>query len=229
LAIANPDLSNSASVTVTYKADNTHSLPSSLRGTTVVANFSISPGQSKLRYDGTGAHPTMDPNLSDLTSFTRFFGTASIVSDRPVVAKVNQESDSGNAEAYNCIDASTATKRIAIPLIQSKFYNFYTSLTVQNLSASTGTITVTYKSDATYSVPSNTALVKTHPIGANGQFNSWEGSGLGDIYADGTFTRFNGSAVIDSDVSIVAIVNEEKAGVAGADYGYSFNVVNVSP
>lgn len=229
MAIANPDIANSASVTVTYKADNTHSMPAALRGTTVVKNFTIPANQSKLRYDGTGASPTMDTNLSDLTTFTRFFGTVSITSNRPVVAKVNQENDGGNAEAYNCIDSSSATTKIAVPLIQSKFYGFYTSMTVQNTENTPGELTITYKSDAAYSSPANTTYVKKVPIGALGQVNSWEGGAAGHVFGSGLFTRFNGSAIIESTVKVVAIVNEEKGGVSGQDYGYSFNVVNVAP
>ena len=230
LSIANPSLSQTAHVTITYYADTQYSLPSNLRGTTVVKTFTIDPGKSLTRYDGTGASPTTDPSLSDLTSFTRFFGTARIQSDIPVVAKVNQENDSGNAEAYNCIDASTASTKVVVPLIQADFYGFYTSLTVQNMASSAGTITITYTSDGSYSSPTNTSIQVVHNIAANGQFNSWEGgiSTTGDVHNSGTFTRFNGSAVIESDVPIVAIVNEEKHG-SGADYGYSFNVINVTP
>jgi len=115
----------------------------------------------------------MDPNLSDLTSFTRFFGTARIQSHIPVVAKVNQENDGGNAEAYNCIDASTASKKVVVPLIQADFYGFYTSLTIQNMSDSTGTITITYKSDGTYSLPTNTSIQVIRSISPLGQYNSW--------------------------------------------------------
>ena len=229
LSIANPSLSQTAHVTITYYADTQYSQPASLQGTTVVKTFTIDPGKALTRYDGTGASPTMDPSLSDLTSFTRFFGTARIQSDIPVVAKVNQENDGGNAEAYNCIDAATASKKVVVPLIQADFYGFYTSLTVQNMVSSTGTITITYTSDGSYSDPTNTSIQVTHTIAANGQFNSWEGgaSTTGDVHNSGTFTRFNGSAVIESDVPIVAIVNEEKHG-SGADYGYSFNVINIS-
>lgn len=228
LSIANPSLAQTATVTITYYADTVYSLPSNLRGTTVVKTFTIGPGKALTRYDGTGASPTMDPSLSDLTSFTRFFGTARIQSDIPVVAKVNQESDGGNAEAYNCIDATTASRKVVVPLIQAKFYGFYTSLTVQNLSDSPGTITITYTSDGTYSSPTNTSFTVTRSIPARGQYNSWEGglTTTGDVYNSGIFTRFNGSAIIESDVPIVAIVNEEKKG-SGADYGYSFNVINV--
>jgi hypothetical protein len=230
LSIANPDQTNPVNVTITYYADNTHSLPASLQGTTVVKNFTIQPGKSLTRYDGTGASPTMDTNLSDLTTFTRFFGTVRIQAAAPVVAKVNQENDGGNAEAYNCIDASTATTKVVVPLIQSSFYGFYTSLTIQNLDNTAGTLTISYTSDGTYSQPTNTTITKVRSIGASGQYNSWEGgaAGLGDIYDDGTFTRFNGSAIIQSTVNIVAIVNEEKS-ATGMDYGYSFNTFNVSP
>ena len=230
LTVANPDLVDTATVTITYYADNTYSLPAGLRGTTVMTTAQVGPGLSLTRYDGTGASPTMDPSLTDLTTFTRFFGTAKIESDVPVVAKVNQESDGGNAEAYNCIDASSATEKVVVPLIQADFYNFYTSLTVQNMASSAGTITITYTSDATYSDPTNTSIQVVHSIGSLGQFNSWEGGATttGDVHNNGTFTRFNGSAIIESDVPIVAIVNEEKSGT-GADYGYSFNVLNVAP
>lgn len=228
LSIANPSLSQTANVTITYYADNQYSLPESLRGTTVVKTYTINPGKALTRYDGTGASPTTDPNLSDLTSFTQFFGTVRVVSDIPVVAKVNQENDGGNAEAYNCIDASTASKKVVVPLIQADFYGFYTSLTIQNMSASTGVLTITYTSDGTYSNPTNTSIQVTRNIGPYGQYNSWEGgiSTTGDVHNSGRFTRFNGSAVIESNVPIVAIVNEEKK-ASGADYGYSFNTINI--
>lgn len=228
LSIANPSLTQTAYVTITYYADTQYSLPENLRGTQVVKSFTIGPGQALTRYDGTGASPTTDPNLSDLTAFTRFFGTARIQSNIPVVAKVNQENDGGNAEAYNCIDASTASKKVVVPLIQADFYGFYTSLTIQNMVNSTGTITITYTSDGTYSNPTNTSIRVVRTIGPNGQYNSWEGgiSTTGDVHNSGVFTRFNGSAVIESTVPIVAIVNEEKRGT-GADYGYSFNVINI--
>lgn len=228
LAVANPSLTDSANVTITYKADTTYSNPPALRGTTVVKNFTIDPGKSILRYDGTGANPATDAR-TDLVTFTRFFGTAQVTSNRPVVAKVNQESDGGNAEAYNCIDFATGTTKIAVPMIQAKFYNFYTSLTIQNLSNTPGSVTINYMSDGTYSDPKNTPHSATHPITALGQINSWEGSAaLGDVNGSNKFTRFNGSAIITANVPIVAIVNEEKVGT-GADYGYSFNVVNVAP
>lgn len=228
LSIANPSLSQAATVTITYYADTQYSLPEALRGTTVVKTFTIDPGKSLTRYDGTGASPTPDPNLSDLRDFTRFFGTVRIQSNIPVVAKVNQENDGGNAEAYNCIDASTASKKVVVPLIQASFYGFYTSLTIQNMADSSGTITITYTSDGTYSSPTNTSHQVVRSISARGQYNSWEGgiTTTGDVYNSGRFTRFNGSAVIESNVPIVAIVNEEKHGT-GADHGYSFNTINV--
>lgn len=229
LSVANPNLSQTAHVTITYYADTQYSLPESLRGTQVVKTFTIDPGKALTRYDGTGASPTNDPSLSDLTSFTRFFGTVRIQSNIPVVAKVNQENDGGNAEAYNCVDATTASKKVVVPLIQADFYNFYTSLTIQNMASSAGTITITYTSDGTYSNPTNTSITVVRSIPANGQYNSWEGgiTTTGDVHNSGKFTRFNGSAVIESNVPIVAIVNEEKHG-SGADYGYSFNAINVS-
>lgn len=228
LSVVNPSLSQTANVTITYYADTNYSLPSNLRGTTVVKTFTIDPGKALTRYDGTGASPTMNPALSDLTAFTRFFGTVRIESDIPVMAKVNQENDGGNAEAYNCIDASTASKKVVVPLIQADFYGFYTSLTIQNMVNAAGTITITYTSDGTYSNPTNTSIQVVRSIPANGQYNSWEGgiSTTGDVHNSGRFTRFNGSAVIESSVPIVAIVNEEKHG-SGADYGYSFNVINI--
>lgn len=228
LSIANPSLNQTAQGTITYYADTQYSLPTNLRGTTVVKPFTINPGKALTRYDGTGASPTNDPNLSDLTSFTRFFGTVRIQSNIPVVAKVNQENDGGNAEGYNCVGATTASKKVMVPLIQADFYGFYTSLTIQNMVSSSGTITITYTSDSTYSYPNNTSHTVVRSIPANGQYNSWEGgsSRTGDVHNSGKFIRFNGSAVIESDVPIVAIVNEEKKG-SGADYGYSFNAINI--
>jgi hypothetical protein len=230
MSIANPDISASVDVTITYSADTVYSLPESLRGTTVTANFTIDPGKALTRYDGSGANPTTDPSLTDLASFTRFFGTAKIESSGPVVAKVNQENDGGNAEAYNCVDSTTATTKVVVPLIQADFYNFYTSLTILNLSDQEADISIVYTSDGTYSSPTNTSITVDHTIAGNGVFNSWEGglATTGDVHNSGTFVRFNGAAVITSDRPIVAIVNEEKSG-SGLDYGYSFNTFNTNP
>jgi hypothetical protein len=240
LTIANPDLSNSATVTLTYRSDASFSIPTN---TTASATFVIPPGQSINRYDG----PSATASQTDLAaSFggptNRFFGTVVVDANRPVVAMVNQESTpaaGAKAGAYNGMASSQGTQKVAIPLIQSAFYGFYTSLTIQTVDGADATVRITYTSDGQYSSKLNST--KAYTMTTSGGFlNRYEGPSASAAQSDllddafwlsGGNRRFIGSAVIEviSGPNIVAFVNSESTGATALDRQYTFNAFNITP
>ncbi len=239
LTIANPG-GTDAQVTVTY-TPAAGSNPTAA----ITANHTVPAGKSITVYDGpgTGASDlsTAYPNGSN----NRFFGSVKIVSNNsvPVVAVVNQEATAaaGNqAGAYNGATSTEGTKKISVPLIQSDFYGYYTSLTIATVDGTDANLKITYTSDGTYSAVKNTS--KEYTISTtNGVLNRYEGptasAALSDILDDAAWKsggtgRFIGSAVIEvvSGSNIVAFVNSESNSAPQAstrDSLYSFNAFNV--
>jgi len=238
LTVVNPSLTDTASVTLTYKSDSGFSNP---LNTTVQKTFSIPPTQSINRYDGPGASAAQ----TDLGALfggasNKFFGTVKVESDKPVVSFVNQESTlaAGNkAGAYNGMAASQGTQKVAVPLIQSAFYGFYTSVTIQTVDGTDAQLRITYTSDGQYSSKVNAS--KTYTVSTTGGFlNRYEGpsatAAQSDVLDDafwlvGSNRRFIGSAMIEviSGPNIVAYVNSEKGGASSVDQQYSFNAFNI--
>ena len=228
LTVANTSLSASANVTLTYQADSVHS---TVAGGTVVVPYTIPAGESINRFDG----PTGSADQTDLDAYTRFFGTVTIEADQSVVAIVNQEATAdGQAGTYGSIDLDSATTKISVPLIQSGFYGYYTSLTIMSATGASGTCDVTYTSDGVNSSVKNASKTYPHTITA-APLNVYEGTTgalAGDIntdtfWLDGT-QRFIGSAIIECTVPVVAFVNSEKD-VTGADSMYTFNTFSLTP
>jgi hypothetical protein len=238
LVIANPG-TISAGVTVTYTNGG---LANSPAGQSVVtANHTVPAGESITIYDGpTGS----DTDLADAGYAYggpySFFGTVTLDSDQPVVAMVNQEAvtaSGAQAGTYNGVFASEGSQRISVPLIQSDFYGYYTSLTIMTVDGSEADVNITYTSDDTYSAV--TGQSKTYPHSTtDGFLNRYEGSSasgaqsdiLDDVaWADGSGNRqFIGSAVIEvtSGSDIIAFVNSEKK-VSGIDSMYTYNAFNL--
>jgi hypothetical protein len=173
----------------------------------------------------------------------RFFGTVAISSTQPVVAMVNQEARSQNgaqAGTYNGMATSEGSSKISVPLIQSDFYGYYTSLTIMTVDGGEADLEITYTSDTTYSAVQGQS--KTYSLSTtNGFLNRYEGSAatadqsdlLDDAdWADGDGNReFIGNAVIEvtSGSNIVAFVNSESGTAAGADSTdsmYTYNAFN---
>jgi hypothetical protein len=165
-----------------------------------------------------------------------------IESNRPVVAIVNQESTAAagaKAGAYNGMAASQGTQKVAVPLIQSAFYGFYTSLTIQTVDGTNATVRITYTSDNQYSSKLNSS--KTYTMTTSGGFlNRYEGATASAAQSDllddafwlsGGNRRFIGSAVIEvvSGPNIVAYVNSESTGATALDRQYTFNAFNITP
>jgi hypothetical protein len=242
VVIANPGTSD-AIATLTYTNGPNGTSPTGKQ--VVTADHTVPAGKSITVYEG----PT--DTSSDLAGAGyawggsyRFFGTLKISSTRPVVALVNQESRSQNgaqAGSYNGAAITEGSAKISVPLIQSDFYGYYTSLTIMTVDGGNATVKITYTSDGTYSSVKNTS--KSYTLSTTGGFlNRYEGSSAtaaqSDIlddtatWADGGGThRFIGSAVIEvtSGSNIVAFVNSESSTAQGAsstDSMYTYNAFN---
>lgn len=244
LTIANPDTID-ANVVLTY----TSSADANPPNTVVTATHTIPAGKSINRYDGPGA--TTDQSdievLFPQPGSNKFFGSVTIASTNgvPIVAMVNQEaiaSKTNQAGTYNVFTTSEGSTKIAVPLIQSAFYGYYTSLTIMTVDGQEATVNITYTSDGTFSTVKNHSETYTYTT-TNGFLNRYEGPGaLGtqsDILDDlawysGGQRRFLGSAIIEvtSGSNIVAYVNSESLTAPYAttrDSMYTYNAINITP
>lgn len=226
LLVSNPSATLDAAVTITYTPDENYSnVPEAGSSIgTVVAAHTISPQTTLLRYDGPGSsdgQTDLDDHDETGHAYTRFFGSAKITSDNPVLVQVNIEAaatSAGQAGSFNGIAEGDAGTDLVAPVILADFYGYYTSLVVQNATATEGTCDITYTSDDTYSAVKNHSETYSHTIPASGSFMIYEGRAndqeIGDINSDVTWRaegnkEFIGSAVISCDVDVVAFVNEE--------------------
>ena len=239
MVIANPGAID-ATATFTYTNGSNGNSPSGKA--VVVGTHTIPAGESITIYDGSSGTDT-DLALAGYDGAYTFFGTVMISSDQPIVALVNQEatSSAGNqAGSYNGMTFAEGSAKISVPLIQSDFYGYYTSLTIMTVDGGEATVDITYTSDGTYSDVKNTS--KTYTMSTvDGFLNRYEGStasaAQSDILDD-TATwagagghKFIGSAVIEvtSGSNIVAFVNSESGTAPGAssiDSMYTYNAFN---
>jgi hypothetical protein len=234
MLVANPSASATAHVNITYTPTGAYNVVSSGTVGPVTVPYDIAPQTALTRYDGPGATDAQS-DLDDSPVFTRFYGSARITSDIPVVVLENTEAvatGDDQAGSYNGIPIADATQDIVSPVIASSFYGYYTTLVVQNATATAGSCSVTYTSDGTYSAVLNHSAVYTHALPANGAFTVYEGTKggkSGDINLDpanwGASTRFLGAAAIHCTVNAMAIVNEE-SDVSLRDSMYTFNTFN---
>jgi hypothetical protein len=246
LTISNPNASD-AQIKLTYMSDGNYSNP---KNTQVIATHTVPAGKSINIYDG--------PPYSAVTDLTakfpadsshKFFGTVLIESTNavPVQALINQESimKSGNkAGSYNAMAATEGTKKISIPLVQSGFWGYFTSITVMTVDGTEASLKITYTSDSVLS--SAKGVSKSYTMSTvNGFLNRYEAptalAGQYDILNDPTFLsggqhKFIGSAVIEvlSGPAIVAYVNSESVPISGysgvgRDTMYTFNAFNLTP
>jgi len=237
LVIANPGTID-ATVAVTFTNGG---LANSPVGKGVVrGDYMVPGGESITIYDG----PTGNDTALAAAGYTygspySFFGTARIESTQPVVAMVNQEAvDSSGAQAgtYNGMAAAAGSTKVSVPLIQSAYYGYYTSLTVMTVDGGEATVKITYTSDDTYSAVKGQSRSYTYTT-VDGFLNRYEGptatADQSDILDDAAWKvsadgKFIGSAVIEvvSGSDIVAFVNSEKK-VSGIDSMYTYNAFNL--
>jgi hypothetical protein len=230
-----------ANIRITYKSDSTFSIPTNR---TVTKDHSIPVGKSINIYDGASATASQSDLLTDFGApGTRFFGTVRIdsLNGQPIVGMVNQESIAsagGKAGAYNMILTSEGATKVSVPLIQSAFYGYYTSTTIQTVDGGEATVNICYTSDNQYSSVKGRTECYQHTT-VSGFLNRYEGppatTAQSDLLDDadwlaGGQRRFIGSATIEvvSGSKIVAYVNSESNSTAG-DAQYTYNSFIVTP
>ena len=135
----------------------------------------------------------------------KFVGSAKVTTNsasQPLIAVVNQLNQKTNkGEAYESFDASTATGTIVLPLIQDRFFNYFTGFNIVNVGTAATNVTCTYSgTSATQTVqnlqPGGTAtLVQQGAIQAN-----YNGAGV--------CTANNASA------KIIGVLNQVNPGAA---------------
>ncbi|MCS7056794.1 MAG: hypothetical protein NZM18_11550 [Thermoflexales bacterium] len=230
-----------ANVSLTYKSDGLLSSPANQ---TINATRVVPAGKSITIYDGPNATDVQSDldTVYDLPS-ERFLGSIRIDSTngQPIVAMVNQESipaAGGKAGAYNAMLTSEAATKISAPLIQSAFYGYYTSLTIQTVDGTDAQLKICYTSDGVYSSVTNQTKCYNHTT-TNGFLNRYEGPSATAVQSDllddpvwlsGGHRRFLGSATVEvvSGPKIVAFVNSESNNTS-ADAQYTYNTLIITP
>jgi Galactose oxidase, central domain len=141
-----------------------------------------------------------------------FAGTATITSSagQPLGAVVNEVGPGGQFSSYDAVPAGAAALKVPVAL-NNAFGGYFTGMGIQNTSASSGSVTVTYYDAA------GTPTVKSFTIPANGSLGVYQGSPT-DGPAVGAYT-----ATITSTVTIAAIVNEVAPSSTSAQQSTSYN------
>lgn len=175
-----------ATVTVAFKAGSA--------GTDyTAAAVTIKPGAAAT-FDQTG-----ETNLG-----AKFIGSATITSDQPVVASVQQVGDTfKNMLGYNGFTGGSQDVRL--PLIMANNSGYYTGFQIQNVGAAAATVNIAYGSNIAGSfAPSaeSATLQPNESMTFLQNTGSWSG-------------QYVGSATVTADQNVVAIVNQVKqTGVA---------------
>jgi hypothetical protein len=168
----------------------------------------------------------------------RFFGSAVITSDQPLVAITNETNPSLREKfTYNGFGADDSGTEVLAPAIYSRWYGTFTSTSIQNISTSqSANVTITYTGGplaqliggAPGSGAGRTKTV-TVTLGPGQATTRYEGAAnQSDLYD--TFQRFSGSARITSTGAVVAKVNQQQERAAanlGKPAG-SYNAVPVN-
>jgi len=168
----------------------------------------IQPGAAKTFDQATGSATVNCATLQGPSG--RFVGSAIIASNQPIVATVMQVNTTGFKVLMGYDGFTAGSPTVALPLIMANNSSFYTGLQVQNVGASSTTVTVAYSANnagpnnpvnETFTLAagaSKTILQNGAPPG-NGSANNW-----------GTIGKYVGGATITNSANqpLVAIVNQ---------------------
>ncbi len=205
-----------ATMTITYTASN---VTGQLAGQSNIAPMT----QSIPRYAAVTIDQATLGNILAASGGTfrgRFFGSAIITSDQPLVAIVNETDPTLRAKyTYNGFGADDSGTELIVPAIYSRWFGTYTTLSVQNAGSSPVQVTITYKAgrfsqlvgggDGTNQV--KTVQFTLQPGEASNRNEKF--SGQADLWD--TFTRFGGNARITANGNIVAKVNQQQETPSG--------------
>ena len=122
-----------------------------------------------------------------------------VTTAQPVVAFVNQSNPTNRASSYTAFAAGST--RVYLPTVYKLFYRYNTSVTCQNVGASSATMTITYKGPGV-------GAPTTSPAVAAGK--TWEFYQLTDPSLASVPLNWKGSAVVSSAQPIVCVVNENQ-------------------
>lgn len=124
-----------------------------------------------------------------------FAGSAVIRSDQAVVATVNETNQTGTG-AMSYAGIPQGATRIFLPVVMDGAYGGWTTgVNIANPGAAAASVTITY-----YDSQGVARTKETRTISPKGYWGAYQGGKLGNGFA--------GSAVITSNVPVVAIVNE---------------------
>ncbi len=142
----------------------------------------------------------------------QYVGSATITSNQPVVAIVNQVKMTPPVlgTAYNGFNPDAATDKISAPLIMNANSGYYTGFQVMNVGTSSTTITISYgpNSGGSYAPAPETAT-----IGPNNSYNSIQAANWGG-------NKYIGSATVTASGGgkVVMIVNQINPAIAGDQF-----------
>jgi hypothetical protein len=141
-----------------------------------------------------------------------FAGTATITNSaaQSLGAVVNETGPGGQFSSYDAVPAGSTTLNVPVAL-NNAFGGYYTGMGIQNTSASSGSVTVTYYDTA------GTPTVKSFNISGNGSLGVYQGS-ASDGPAVGAYT-----ATITSTLPLAAIVNEVAPSNTSGKQSTSYN------
>jgi hypothetical protein len=205
---------------------------SSYSGVTIV-NTTASEASVQITYKGDPASPT-DPNMTKTATVTvpgssatgiyhgcpvqagdpvatagcpkaagkGWVGSATYVSTQPILVMVNDQSNvQGTAGAYNGVTMADASTKVSVPLVRHRHSGRTTGIQVFNPSQTDASVTVRYTGPAAQNYGSDT---KTVPAGGSFTFLQ---SRSGNIPPNDARASY-GSALIESDQPVLAIVND---------------------
>lgn len=196
--------STAATVTITY-------IPGVAGNTGVTDSATIAPGAAASFFQ------------KDKTALgDRFVGSATITSNQPIVATVNQEST--NLLTYDAFTNGSTT--IAAPLIASNNFGNYTGIQIQNVGTAAADVTLTYSANSVgagggaSACPTPTPSTFNLAAGASKTvIQSGGGSAAEGFDLQFASCRYVGSATASSAQPLVGIVNQVNTGsVAGSAY-----------
>jgi hypothetical protein len=166
----------------------------------------------------------------------RFFGTATITSDQPIIAIVNQHNVSASKlMTYNGFTDSGATT-VAAPVHMRNYYGYYTTLLVANPNNQNANVTLTYTPSGTANVVagggSPAPVIVNHLVEAQTTLMRHDGPTASDEQSDlddlnpVTYVRFYGSVKVTSDIPVMVQINVE-ALQTGDDQAGSLNGIPI--
>jgi len=154
----------------------------------------------------------------------KYIGAATVTSDQPVVAIVNQvlPGTVSFGTAYEGFAADAATNDVSVPLVMANNSGFYTGIQVQNVGASAVNVTIAFGANGISGGNNAADLTFALAPGASATYIQNGNDGTNDW---ATIGQYVGSATITADGPIVAIVNEANLSLGG-DQFYTFDAFN---